>query len=56
MNNSKRYYLHRRLKMEGVRYDPYQKTIYWIWNQPCENKYALRLRDSFGYSIQLEIN
>lgn len=50
--NSRRYYLHRKLKELGVERIN-QKIINLPHNSDLfDNKYVIRLRDDFGYSIQ----
>ena len=54
-SNSKRYYLHRKIKKKGIRYNPFKKTIYWPWDKPVEDNHVLRLRNEYDYLVQLEI-
>ncbi|MDB0601094.1 hypothetical protein PL373_08030 [Tenacibaculum maritimum] len=55
-SNSKRYYLHRKIKEKGIKYNPFLRTVYWAWNQTLEDNHVLRLRDEYNYSVQTEIN
>ncbi len=52
---NRRYYLHRCIKKQGIRYSAPLKTIYCEWDKPLANNYVTELEQSFGYSIQTEL-
>lgn len=52
-NNNNRYYCHRKLSLGYV--CAKKKTIYIPFNIAFDCVYGLRLRDVYGYNVQLEI-
>lgn len=52
---NKRYYLHKRLKVEtSARLDAHKRAIY-VEDESQITQAAAKLRDEYGYSIQMEI-
>lgn len=54
-NRSKRYYLHSVIKGQGCNFNARKRTIYIPNDQFKLTKQVKRLRDEFGYSVQIEI-
>lgn len=50
-----RYNLHRKIRKEGFKLITIKRTIYVQSNNLDLTESVLRLRDEFGYSIQIEI-
>ena len=53
VSKNNRYYCHRKLSLGHVKAQ--EKTIYIPYNADLNCIYGLRLRDVYGYNIQLEI-
>ena len=53
VSKNNRYYCHRKLSIGYV--VAASKTIYIPFNADIKCKYAKRLRDVYGYSVQLQI-
>lgn len=53
---NRRYYLHRRCRMLGLKLNSYKRTFYHPVDKEVDmNKYLEELVNDFGYSLQYEI-
>lgn len=55
-HNQKRYNLHRDIRKEGYRLKSRARTIYVFLSKTELSEKVQRLRDEFGYAIQIEID